>query len=146
MRNRFNWPLWLGFVLSIAAFATYFAIFAKYPATRDLPWPSLLIFGVALTLLVIGTGRAFAAEPRSRARRVVASIVTFLGAVVFVFFCLAVFVATKMLPKSEQAIAVGAKAPDFALPDVNGRTVSLSQLIAAPGTKSVALIFYRGYW
>ncbi|MEA2569329.1 MAG: thioredoxin-dependent peroxiredoxin [Acidobacteriota bacterium] len=146
MRNRFNWPLWSGFVLSLAAFATYFTVFAKYPSTRDLPWPSLLLFGVALTLLVIGTGRAFATEPRSRARRVIASIVTFLGATIFVFFCFAIFIATKMLPKSEQAIAVGAKAPDFTLPDINDRAVSLSQLIAAPGTKGVALIFYRGYW
>jgi len=145
MRNRFNWPLWSGFVLSLAAFATYFTVFAKYPSTRDLPWASLLIFGVALTLLVIGAGRAFAAEPRSRARRVIASIVTFLGATIFVFFCFAIFIATKMLPKSEQAVAVGAKAPDFTLPDINDRAVSLSQLIA-PGTKGVALIFYRGYW
>ena len=146
MRNRFNWPLWSGFVLTLAAFKTYFEVFTKYPSMRDLPWPSLLIFAVALTLLAIGARRAFAAEPRSRARRVIASIVTFLGAMIFVFFCFAIFIATKMLPKSEQAIAVGAKAPDFTLPDINDRAVSLSQLITAPGTKSVALIFYRGYW
>src|ERR1043165_834956 len=42
--------------------------------------------------------------------------------------------------------AVGAKAPDFTLPDANGKPVALSQLLGAPNSKGVLLIFYRGYW
>ena len=145
-RTRFNWPLWSGLALSLIAFATYFTIFIARPSTRDLPWPTFILFAIAITLAVIGTGRAFAAEPRSRARRVIASIVAFLTATIFVFFCFAIFIATKILPKSNEAIAVGARAPEFALPDINDKTIALSQLVAAPGSKGVVLIFYRGYW
>ena len=145
-RTRFNWPLWSGLALSVIAFATYFTIFVAQPSTRDLPWPTLILFAIAITLAAIGTGRAFAAEPRSRARRVIASVVAFLTATIFVFFCFAIFIATKMLPKSNEAIAVGAKAPEFALPDVNDKTIALAQLVTAPATKGVVLIFYRGYW
>lgn len=145
-RTRFNWPLWTGLALSVVAFLTYFSFFARYEITRDVPWATFLLFAIAITLGVIGIARAFAAEPRSRARRVLASVVAFLTAGVFVFFCFAIFVATKMLPKSNEAIAVGAKAPNFALPDINNRNVALAQLLATPGTKGVVLIFYRGYW
>jgi peroxiredoxin Q/BCP len=40
------------------------------------------------------------------------------------------------------ALAVGQSAPDFTLPDQNGKAVSLA---AAQGHKAV-LVFYRGYW
>jgi len=40
------------------------------------------------------------------------------------------------------ALAVGQAAPDFKLPDQNGRTVTLS---AEHGHK-VVIVFYRGYW
>ena len=40
------------------------------------------------------------------------------------------------------ALAVGKAAPDFTLPDQNGKAVELS---AARGHK-VVLVFYRGYW
>jgi thioredoxin-dependent peroxiredoxin len=40
------------------------------------------------------------------------------------------------------ALAVGQAAPDFTLPDQNGKAVKLS---AARGHK-VVLVFYRGYW
>ena len=66
--------------------------------------------------------------------------------VVAVFFCLAVFVATRMLPAAEGAPGLGGKAPDFVLLDTNRHPVALAQLLAAPGSKGVILIFYRGYW
>ena len=40
------------------------------------------------------------------------------------------------------AIVLGQQAPDFTLPDQNGKAVTLS---AARGHKAV-LVFYRGYW
>ena len=39
-------------------------------------------------------------------------------------------------------LALSAAAPDFKLPDQNGKAVTLS---AARGAK-VVLVFYRGYW
>jgi cytochrome oxidase Cu insertion factor (SCO1/SenC/PrrC family) len=39
-------------------------------------------------------------------------------------------------------VQVGAKAPDFALPDVYGKTVRLSDFSG----RNVLIDFYRGYW
>jgi len=38
---------------------------------------------------------------------------------------------------------VGARVPDFTLPDAEGRPVSLAEF---RGKKPVVLVFYRGYW
>jgi peroxiredoxin len=62
------------------------------------------------------------------------------------FFTFGTLVVTRMLPASHGAPAVGQKAPEFTLPDTNHQSVALSQLLAAPGSKGVVLIFYRGYW
>jgi cytochrome oxidase Cu insertion factor (SCO1/SenC/PrrC family) len=53
------------------------------------------------------------------------------------------------LPISSGAPYVGQKAPDFTLPDQNGKPISLGELLKPGGTgKSggLVLIFYRGYW
>lgn len=44
---------------------------------------------------------------------------------------------------ANQSVKQGDKAPDFALPNVNGETIQLSQLLAKG---PVVLIFYRGGW
>jgi hypothetical protein len=44
---------------------------------------------------------------------------------------------------AEKALKVGDKAPDFALPNVRGESVSLSEAL----TKGPAVVtFYRGHW
>jgi hypothetical protein len=44
---------------------------------------------------------------------------------------------------AEKALKVGNKAPDFALPNVRGESVSLSEAL----TKGPAVVtFYRGHW
>lgn len=53
------------------------------------------------------------------------------------------------LPASPKAPAVGAKAPDFTLPDANASPVTLSKLLAPRESAKgswVLLVFYRGYW
>ncbi len=46
------------------------------------------------------------------------------------------------LPKPQTASAEGKTAPDFSLPDQEGRNIQLSSVRG----HRVVLIFYRGYW
>ena len=42
--RRINWPLWVGLLLTIAAFMSYFFIFVWFPFTRDFPWANFVLF------------------------------------------------------------------------------------------------------
>lgn len=42
-----------------------------------------------------------------------------------------------------ERVKVGQPAPDFALENVEGQTINLSDF---RGKKAVVLVFYRGYW
>ncbi len=58
------------------------------------------------------------------------------------------FVAALLLPSCAlhtrtPVIAVGQPAPDFALPDADGRYWELSKIVA---NGSAVVVFYRGYW
>jgi len=151
MTRRLNWPLYVGFVLSIAAFLTYFFVFIWFPFTRDFPWANLLIFLVALVFLFLGVRRGFAADrPHPTRSKILASIVATLGVVILGLFIFTIFINGRRLPASKGAPQVGQRAPDFTLPDTSGKQVSLSELLTSPinGTapKGVLLVFYRGYW
>lgn len=149
--RRINWPLWVGFLLTLAAFMTYFSVFVWYPVTRDFPWANLLIFAIAAVFLVMGLRRGFASDRPHRLRsRIVTSIVSVLSVAVFGAFVFVIFIAAKWLPASNRAPQVGERAPHFSLPDTNGNQVSLTHLLSTPvngsAPKGVLLVFYRGYW
>jgi uncharacterized BrkB/YihY/UPF0761 family membrane protein len=149
--RRINWPLWVGFLLTLAAFLTYFAVFVWYPVTRDFPWANLLIFAIAAVLLVMGLRRGFASDrPHPTRSKIVTSIVSVLSLAVFAFFVFAIFISGRSLPASTRAPQVGERAPEFSLPDTSGKQVSLTHLLSTPvngsAPKGVLLVFYRGYW
>jgi predicted PurR-regulated permease PerM len=146
--RRFNWPLWLGFLLSVVTFFSYFAVFVWYPVTRDFPWANLLLFAVSAVLLFWGVRRAFSSDRRRS--KIAAAIVATLGVVVIAFFVFAFFVGGRALPASSGAPQIGQKAPDFSLNDTSAKAVSLNELLTTPingaPPKGVLLVFYRGYW
>ena len=150
---RLNWPIWVGFLLSFLALLTYPFVFVRWPITRDFPWATFLIFGVAAVLLFIGLRRAFSPERRLRSK-IVSSIVAIFSALILGLFVFSFFIASRWLPAAHGAPQIGQKAPDFSLVDTSGKTATLSELLTTPinsksgsaNPKGVLLIFYRGYW
>lgn len=150
---RFNWPLWLGFLLSVLTLLSYPLLFVRWPVTRDFPWANLLLLAITLALLFLGWRRAFGPEKEKRSR-VVASVVSLLGVAVLGLFLFSAFVMARWLPAAAGAPRIGEKAPEFNLADASGKSVSLSQLLTTQinssngpiNPKGVLLIFYRGYW
>src|SRR5215213_1165064 len=149
--RRLNWPLWVGFLLTLASFLSYFFIFVRFPVTRDFPWANLVLFLIAAVLLFAGIRRGFAAaRPHPTRSKIVSSIASLLGFAVIGLFVFAMFVSARWLPPSTGAPQVGQRAPEFTLPDTTGKSVSLSELLSQPingsAPKGVLLVFYRGYW
>ena len=136
--RRFNWPLWTGLALSLIAVFSYAFFFYRFPITRDVPWVSFLLLAAALVLLVAGVRRA-------AVRKIGAIVALVIGVGLAALFVFGITVGSRV-PTGKNIPAVGAKAPDFTLPDANGKPVALAQLLGAPGTKGVLLVFYRGYW
>jgi hypothetical protein len=150
-QRRWNWHLWAGFLICLAAFASYFFVFARFPLTRDVPWVNFLLFGTGIAFLFVGLKRAFG-QPQQYRGKIAGPILGTLGLFVVGFFCFAIFHQTRQLPVANGAPRVGQKALEFALPDSNNNPVSLSSLLSTPlqnsqaPPKGVLLIFYRGYW
>jgi hypothetical protein len=155
VRRRWNWPLWVGFLVAVLAFVSYFLFFVQFPLTRNFPWMNLILFAVALALFWMGLRRAFrnpASDrgPESYRGKIFGPILAVLSVSILVFFLLVVFVAGRQMPAAAAAPPVGSKAPDFTLTDTTGQSVSLAQLETTPvhgaAPRGVLLVFYRGYW
>ena len=154
--RKINWPLWLGLVTSVFALMSYPFIFVNWETTRDFPWANIILFILAVALLFIGVGRAYA-PGRRLFSKIIAPVVATVSLLALAMFIFTTLIAGRWLPRSTNAPQVGQKAPDFTLTDTNNRRVSLSDLLSRPVSpsqldipdkppKGVLLIFYRGYW
>ena len=142
MKRRWNWPIWVGFVVIVVGLFSY-GFFVQFPATRDFPWANLLLCGIGAALLIVGLFRAFG-RPQVYRGKIFGSIFTAIAVLVVAFFSYAIFYVVRQVPASSGAPRVGQKAPDFILLDQNGKPVGLGDLLS--GSRAVALIFYRGFW
>jgi hypothetical protein len=142
MKRRWNWPIWVGFIVVLAGLFSY-GFFVRFPTTRDFPWANLLLFGIGAALLIVGLFRAFG-RPQVYRGKIFASIFTAIALLVVAFFSYEIFYVLRQVPASTGAPRVGQKAPDFVLVDQNGKLVGLGDLLS--GSRAVALIFYRGFW
>jgi hypothetical protein len=144
MKRRWNWSLWVGFLVVLIALFSY-EFFVRFPITRDFPWANLLLFAIGGFLLVIGLVRAYGQSGVYRGK-VFGPILTTFSVLVFALFAYALFYVVRQMPASAGAPRPGTKAPDFTLADQDGRAVALSDMLGSAGTRGVLLIFYRGYW
>jgi len=141
VKRKWNWPLWVGFIVAVGGLFSY-ELFAEFPMTRDFPWANLLLFGIGAALLLVGLFRAFG-RPQVYRGKVFGSIFATISLFLFAFFAYEIFYVLRQVPISAQAPRVGAKAPEFSLPDQNGKSVVLGDLLSPNGA---VLIFYRGHW
>ena len=141
MKRKWNWPIWLGFVVAVGGLLSY-QFFIQFPSTRDFPWANLLFFAIGGALLLVGLFRAFG-RPQVYRGKIFGAIFALIAVFLFAFFSYVTFYVLKQVPLSAQAPRVGEKAPEFTLSDENGKQVSLSDLLSPNGA---VLIFYRGFW
>ena len=141
MKRKWNWPLWVRFVVAVGGLFSY-EFFIQFPITRDFPWATLLLFGIGAALLLMGLFRAFG-RPQLYRGKVFGSIFLAISVLLFAFFSYVTFYMLRQVPLSAQAPRVGEKAPQFALPDQNGKSIALADLLSSNGA---VLIFYRGHW
>lgn len=102
-----------------------------------------------------GSVRRARQEPTVYRGKIAGPILMVLSLTMAAFFIVGTTYFTKHLPASKEAPKVGARAPEFALADTNGKMVTLAALLSEPmperegaraKPRGVALIFYRGYW
>jgi hypothetical protein len=142
MKPKWNWPIWVGFIVVIAGLVSY-EFFARFPITRDFPWANLLLLAVGIALLIAGLFRAFG-RPHVYRGKIFGTIFTAVALVLVALFSYEILYALRQVPASAGAPHVGQKAPDFLLLDQNGKGVGLGDLLS--NSKGVVLIFYRGFW
>jgi hypothetical protein len=142
MKRRWNWPIWVGFLVVVAGLFSY-GFFARFPITRDFPWANFLLLGIGIALLLAGLFRAFG-RPQLYRGKIFGSIFTTIAVLVVALFSYEFFYALRQVPASASAPRVGQRAPDFLLLDQNRKPVGLGDLLS--NSKGVVLIFYRGFW
>ena len=117
MKRKWNWPIWIGFIIAVGA-----------------------------ALLLVGLFRAFG-RPQVYRGKVFGSIFAVLSILLFAFFSYEIFYVLRQVPFSAQAPRVGEKAPEFTLPRIEIQWTereleSLAELAAAskPRRPTEALI------
>jgi len=152
MKRRWNLLLWIGFFIVLFGLGSYIPLFALFPLTRDFPWANLLLLAIGGVLLCAGLIRAFKL-PEVYHGKIFGSIMAVLSVAGIGFFAYGLLYEARQLPLATAAPRVGQKAPDFTLPDQDGKAVTLVDLLSSgpAGTanakaRGVLLIFYRGHW
>jgi len=152
MKRRWNISLWAGFLVVLAGLLSYVPIFSLFPVTRDFPWVNLLLFVIGGVFLGAGLKRAYRQSDLYRGK-IFGPILAALSLVGVAFFCFGLLYIARQLPPSATAPRIGQKAPEFTLPDQNGKAVTLAELLSSPPAgganakaNGVLLIFYRGFW
>src|SRR4029079_4209797 len=98
MKRKWNWPIWVGFVVAVAGLFSY-EFFAQFPITRDFPWANFLLFVFGAGLLIFGLFRAFG-RPQAYRGKIVGSIFATIAVIVVALFSYEIFYALRQVPAS----------------------------------------------
>ena len=152
MKRRWNLSLWTGFLIVLVGLGSYIPLFALFPVTRDFPWANLLLLALGGVLLCAGLMRAFK-QPEVYRGKIFGSIMAALSIAGVGLFAYGLLYEARQIPSATAAPRVGQKAPDFTLPDQNGKALTLADILSSGPAgaanvraNGVLLIFYRGHW
>ncbi len=121
-------------VAGVVGYAVVLRFGGRFPSVRNDAVPNWCAIAVGLVLSVAAIARA------SRGRRLVSAILLVVNGAIAAWFAAVLYVVTA-LPEAHGP-AIGASAPDFALPDQSGRGVRLADFRGKP----LLIVFYRGHW
>jgi hypothetical protein len=134
------WLVLAGAVLSPAAVVTYFTWSARHAVLRDVPWVNLpaVLAGAILT----AAGAVAAGRAGGRVAKLMGGLATLWSFAWLLLLAVYVFDLSYRLPGPTEATLGLERAPDFALPDQEGRVVGLADLAG----KKLVIVFFRGSW
>jgi hypothetical protein len=125
-----------------------FPLLISVEATRDFAWANLFLLVAGAGLLVLATRRSFR-KPEVYRGKILGSIVSAISVLCVGFFAFGIFYEAHV-PEPKTVPNVGEKAPEFTLPDQDGKMVALADLlggdVGGQKAKGAVLIFYRGFW
>jgi hypothetical protein len=130
--------LWIGPLIAIPAFFSYYVFFAQWPVFRDTAWLNIGLLLGALALSVLGLRSVWARGVLLRVGGVASVLVSGAFATMLILYC---YVLSYGLPSDEEVVRLGERLPAISLVSDTGETVDL----AAAG-ESLILVFYRGFW
>ncbi len=137
--TRRNHLLWLGPLIAIPGFISYWGFFVRWPSLRDTAWLNILILLVALAISVVGLRRAWSGGLLKRAAGLGSATVPALLLAGLVAYC---YGLSYGLPDAARAAGVGERMPAVTLTAHDGTTFDLG----AASDEPLVLVFYRGFW
>ena len=137
--TQWNHALWLGPVIALIGFLSYYTFFVQWPLFRDVPWANLLILTFAIGISITGVRRAWPEGGWRRGAGVFGVFASVSLTVMLLVFC---FVLSYQLPAAELAVKQGGEIPGATLVSNDGSRVNLAE---AAGDRLI-LVFYRGFW
>lgn len=137
--HKANHALWGGPLVAVAGLVSYYALFARWPVTRDVPWVNLpLVWGGALFAL-LGAARALKRGGWRLGVGALGALLALGCAALLTFYC---FVLSYQMPAPGEGSVEGAQFPTLVLPAHDGTEVDLGE---ASGGKLILVVF-RGTW
>jgi hypothetical protein len=137
VRRPRNYFAWIGPLVAIAGFLSYYAYFSMWPLFRDVPWLNLLVLLAATALSVQGVR---VARPGLGRAGSIAGLVVSAGLLGFLsYYC---FVLSYGLPDPNRVVAERTRIPSVTLASWDGRPID----VADAARDTLILVFYRGYW
>lgn len=134
-----NHALWLGPVLAVAGFLSYYMFFVTWPIFRDTAWLNLLILGVAGFISIHGMRRGWSQGLWRKFAGVAGTTLSVLLTGVLMYYC---YVLSYQLPSTDLVITEGKPLPAMRLEANDGRLIDIGEV----GRDQLILVLYRGYW